>query len=353
MSLRVTVVGVGMVGERIVSILRERSFPMEWPPRVCATRERIETLDGEKFHVEKTNEDCFRNADIVFFAGKEGAKGASIQWGAKAQASGAVCVDNGSDFRLDPKVPLIVPEVNPGVIRLQSRFIASPNCSTIQLAMILHPLHQAVRIHRVVVSTYQSVSGWGVRAHEELMNQMPQALKSLDNISFDPTVLARPIAFNYIPHIDKFTEDGYTKEEMKMVLETQKIMGNENIKISATTIRVPVLVGHGESINIETENKLSAAEARQILSASPGIAVLDEPNKDNPRHDPFELTYPDAFDIRKPQYRDMVLVGRIREDPTIENGLNLWCVADNLRKGAALNVVQIGELLIARGIVRP
>lgn len=353
MSLRVTVVGVGLVGERIISILRERSFPMEWPPRVCATRERTETLDGEKFHVEKTGENCFRNADIVFFAGKEGAKGASIQWGAKAQEAGAICVDNGSDFRLDAKIPLVIPEVNPEAIRPQTRFIASPNCSTIQLVMVLHPLHQAARIHRVVVSTYQSVSGWGVKAHEELLSQMPQALKSLDNIGFDPLVLARPIAFNYLPHIDKFTENGCTKEEMKMVLETQKIMGDESIEISATTVRVPVLVGHGESINIETESKLSPVEARQILSNSPGIAVLDELNKDNPRHDPLERTYPDAFDIRKPQYRDMVLVGRIREDPTIENGLNLWCVADNLRKGAALNVVQIGELLIKRGIIRP
>ena len=353
MSLRVTIVGVGMVGERIVSILRERSFPMEWPPRVCATRERVETLDGEEFHVAKTDENCFKDADIVFFAGREGAKGASIQWGAKAQEDGAVCVDNGSDFRLNPKVPLVIPEVNPEAIRPQTRFIASPNCSTIQLAMVLHPLHKAARIHRVVVSTYQSVSGWGVRAHEELLSQMPQALKSLDNIPFDPMILARPIAFNYIPHIDKFTQNGCTKEEMKMVLETQKIMGDESIKISATTVRVPVLVGHGESINIQTENKLSPAQARQILSDSPGIAVLDEPNKGNPRHDPFERTYPDGLDIRKPQYRDMVLVGRIRKDPTIENGLNLWCVADNLRKGAALNVVQIGELLIKRGIVRP
>lgn len=353
MALKVTVVGVGMVGEQIVSILRERGFPMEWPPLVCATRERTEMLDGEKFYVKKTDKDCFQDRDVVFFAGKEGARGASVQWGEKAEEAGAVCIDNGSDFRLDPTIPLIVPEVNPEAVTSESRLIASPNCSTIQLVMVLHPLHQAAGIRRVVVSTYQSVSGWGVRAHEELLNQIPQALKSLDKVSFDPAVFSRCIAFNCLPHIDKFIKDGYTKEEMKMVLETQKIMGDESIKISPTAVRVPVLVGHGESINIETESKLSADEARKILSAAPGILVMDELKKDNPRHDTLERTYPAPLDIRKPEYRDLVLVGRIREDPTLKNGLNLWCVADNLRKGAALNVVQVGELLIKKGIVCP
>ncbi len=179
---------------------------------------------------------------------------------------------------------------------------------------------------------------------------MPQALESLDRVSFDPTIFSRSIAFNCLPHIDKFTEDGYTKEEMKMVLETQKIM-EDSIRISPTTVRVPVLVGHGESINIETKSKLSASKAREILSAFPGIVVIDELNKDNPRHDSNERTYPASLDVGKPQYRNLVLVGRIREDPTLENGLNIWCVADNLRKGAALNVVQIGELFIKKGMV--
>ncbi len=353
MALKATVVGVGMVGEQIISILRERSFPMEWPPIVCATRERTEILDGEKFYVKKTDEACFEGRDIVFFAGKEGARGASVQWREKVGKTGAVCIDNGSDFRLDPAIPLVVPEVNPEAVTSKSRFIASPNCSTIQLVMILHPLHQAARIRRVVVSTYQSVSGWGVRAYEELLSQISQALKSLDKVSFDPTVFSRSMAFNCLPHIDKFTPDGYTKEEMKLVLETQKIMGDENINISPTAVRVPVLVGHGESINIETENELSASQAQEVLSAAPGILVMDELNKDNPRHDPLERTYPVPLDIRKSEYQDLVLVGRIREDSTLKNGLNLWCVADNLRKGAALNVVQIGELLIKKGIIRP
>ncbi|MFQ6039420.1 MAG: aspartate-semialdehyde dehydrogenase [Candidatus Poribacteria bacterium] len=351
MALKVTVVGVGMVGEQIVSILRERNFPMEWPPRVCATRERSEALAGENLLVEETSEDSFKGADFVFFAGREGAEGASVTWRSVAEAEGAICVDNGSDFRMDADVPLVVPEVNLDAIGPEDKFIASPNCSTIQMVMVLHPLHQIAKICRVVVSTYQSVSGWGVRANEQLIEQTPKALGNLDDIPFDPTVLARPIAFNYIPHIASFTEDGYTKEEMKMVKETQKIMGDESVRITATTVRVPAFVGHGESINIETEKKLTADEAREILSQSPGIVVLDGLNPKNPRNDPLERTYPTALDIRK--YRDEVLVGRIREDNTIENGLNLWCVADNLRKGAALNVVQIGEGLIAKGMIKP
>ena len=350
MALKITVVGVGMVGEQIVSILKERNLPMEWPPRVCATRERTEILGGEEFLVEKISEDSFDGTDVVLFAGKEGAKGASVTWRATAEAAGAICIDNGKDFRLDPDVPLVVSEVNLDAIRPDHRFIASPNCSTIQIVMVLAPLHKIANIKRVVVSTYQSVSGWGVRAAQELLDQMPHALKSLDEIPYDPTVMAHPIAFNYFPHIDKFTDNGYTGEEVKMIFETQKII-DEKIQITPTTVRVPVVIGHGESMNIETERKLSVDEAREILAAFPGVMVLDQPCPDNPRHDPLERTYPVALDIRKPEYRDAVLVGRIREDPTIENGLNLWCVADNLRKGAALNVVQIVEGLIERGIL--
>jgi aspartate-semialdehyde dehydrogenase len=351
MSLKVTVVGVGMVGEQIVSILKERNLPIEWPPRVCATRERTEILGGDEYLVEKISEDSFKGADVALIAGKEGAKGAGVTWRATIEAAGAIGIDNGKDFRLDPDVPLVVPEVNLDTVGPEHRFIASPNCSTIQMVMVLAPLHRAAKIKRVVVSTYQSVSGWGVRANQELLDQVPHALKSLDGIPYDPTVLAHPIAFNYFPHIDKFTENGYTGEEMKMIQETQKIMADD-LKITVTTVRVPVLVGHGESINLETERKLSADEARGILSEFPGVVVLDHPRPDNPRHDPWERTYPVAQDIRQPKYRDAVLVGRIREDPTIENGLNLWCVADNLRKGAALNVVQIVEGLIERGMLK-
>jgi aspartate-semialdehyde dehydrogenase len=351
MAAKVTVVGVGMVGEQIISVLKERKLPIEWPPRVCATRRRTEVLAGEKYTVEQVSEDSFRGADVVLFAGKEGARGASVTWRASAEAAGAVCIDNGSDFRLDPEVPLVVPEVNLDSIGPDHRFIASPNCSTIQMVMVLAPIHRIARIKRVVVSTYQSVSGWGVRANQELLDQMPHAMKSSDDIPYDPTVMARRIAFNFFPHIDKFMDDGYTKEEMKMILETQKIISSD-ISITATTVRVPVLFGHGECINVETESKLSADDARKVLADFPGVVVLDEPNPDNSRKDPQERTYPAAEDIQRPEYRDAVLVGRIREDPTIENGLNLWCVADNLRKGAALNVVQIWEGLIDRGTVK-
>lgn len=352
MAAKVTVVGVGMVGDQIIAVLKDRNLPIEWPPKVCATRERTEILAGEKYTVEKVSEDSFKDADVVLFAGKEGAKGASVTWRAAAEAAGAICIDNGKDFRLDPQVPLVVPEVNLDAIESHHRFIASPNCSTIQMVMVLAPIHKVARIKRVVVSTYQSVSGWGVQANQELLDQMPHALKSLDNIPYDPTVMARPIAFNFFPHIDKFTDNGYTGEEMKTVLETRKILGDEGIRVTATTVRVPVLVGHGESINIETEQKLSIIEVREILSDFPGVVVLDDPNPNNPRNDPLERTYPTAEDVRKPEYRDAVLVGRIREDPTIENGLNIWCVADNLRKGAALNVVQIWEALIDRGMIK-
>lgn len=351
MTAKVIVIGVGMVGEQIISILKERKLPVQWPPRVYATWERTETLDGETFHVEKLSADSFKNADVALFAGKEGAKGASVTWRNCAEAAGALSIDNGSDFRLDAGVPLVIPEINLDAIKPHHRFIASPNCSTIQMAMILAPIRQAAGIRRVVVSTYQSVSGWGVSANEELRRQSTCALDSVNNLSYDPTILPKPIAFNCIPQIDKFVEDGYTKEEMKMVLETRKILNDEHIAISATAVRVPVFVGHGESINIETERRLTAKQVRQILSDFPGVIVMDDPNPDNPRHDLLERTYPTQADICMPQYKDAVLVGRIREDTTIENGLNLWCVSDNLRKGAALNVVQILEGLMTQGIV--
>ncbi len=342
-----------MVGDRILSILKERDFPMEWPPVVCATHEREEELAGETVLVEETDEDSFKDADVVFFAGREGAKGASVMWRESAERAGAISIDNGSDFRMDPAVPLVVPEVNMDAVSEEDRFISSPNCSTIPMAMIISCLEAETEVERVVVSTYQSVSGWGVKANQELMNQLPYAMESKEDIPFDPTVLAQPIVFNYIPHIDSFKETGYTKEEMKMVHETQKILGNESVAISPTTVRVPVPIGHGESINLEMRDGIDADEARDLLSNFPGITVVDEPNPDNPRNDPLERTYPTARDLSKPQYRDDVLVGRIRNDPTVENGINLWCVSDNLRKGAALNVIQIAEALIDRETLSP
>ena len=269
MGLKVTVVGVGLVGEAIVSCLKERKFPCEWPPRVAATRERPETLAGEKMQVEETSAASFEGADLVLFAGQEGAKGASVTWRETAEKAGAWSIDNGRDFRLAEGVPLVVPEVNPDAITPKTRFIASPNCSTIQMVVALAPLHRAAKIKRIVVSTYQATSGWGMRGPQELRAQTPKALESLEGLEYDPKVFNRPIAFNCLPHIDRFEDNGYTREEMKMVHETRKILGDSKIKISATAVRVPVLNGHSESVWIETSRKLSADEARELLRSAP------------------------------------------------------------------------------------
>jgi aspartate-semialdehyde dehydrogenase len=347
MGLKVTVVGVGLVGEAIVSCLKERKFPCEWPPRVAATRERPETLAGEKMLVEETSADSFNGADLVLFAGQEGAKGASVTWRETAEKAGAWSIDNGRDFRLAADVPLVVPEVNSDAITPETRFIASPNCSTIQMVVALAPLHRAARIKRIVVATYQATSGWGMRGPQELRAQTPKALVSQENLEFDPKVFARPIAFNCIPHIDQFVDGDYTREEMKMVHETRKILGDSKIKISATTVRVPVLNGHSEAVWIETAKKLSADEARELLRHAPGIVVMDEPDPANNRR-----TYPTPLDLLKPEYRDVTLVGRIREDISSAKGLAMWVVSDNIRKGAALNVVQIAEELLRRGLLK-
>jgi aspartate-semialdehyde dehydrogenase len=347
MGLKVTVVGVGLVGEAIVSCLKERKFPCEWPPRVAATRERPETLAGEKMLVEETGAGSFKGADLVLFAGQEGAKGASVTWRETAERCGAWSIDNGRDFRLAADVPLVVPEVNPGAITPKTRFIASPNCSTIQMVVALAPIHRAAKIKRIVVATYQATSGWGMRGPQELRAQTPKALVSQENLEFDPKVFARPIAFNCIPHIDQFVDGGYTREEMKMVHETRKILDDSKIKISATTVRVPVLNGHSEAVWVETAKKLTAADARELLRKAPGIVVIDEPDPANNRR-----TYPTPLDLLKPEYKDVTLVGRIREDISSAKGLALWVVSDNIRKGAALNVVQIAEELLRRGLLK-
>jgi len=351
LALKVTVIGVGLVGETIVHCLKERNFPCEWPPRVAATRERSKILAGESMLVEETTEDVFKGADLVLFAGKEGAKGASVTWRKTAEEAGAICIDNGRDFRLAEDVPLVVPEVNADVLKEGVRFIASPNCSTIQLVVALAPIHRAARIKRIISSTYQSTSGWGVKGPEELRCQTPMALESLENITFDPTVFAHPIAFNCIPHIEPFMEENYTREELKFVYETRKILGDQNIQISATSVRVPVFVGHGEAIWVETEKPITPKQAYDILKSSPGIILMDDLVAENPRGDKNERNYPTPLDVHK--YRDEVLVGRIRKDLSCPSGLVLWCVADNLRKGAALNVVQIAEELIRRNILKP
>ncbi|MGD9496533.1 MAG: aspartate-semialdehyde dehydrogenase [Armatimonadota bacterium] len=358
MGLRVGVVGVGPVGDRIIRVLRERNFPVEGDLVVMATHERTETLAGEQFLVREVAEELFEGLDVVFFAGREGAKGASVQWGKVATDAGAWVIDNGSDFRLEPDYALIVPEVNMDAVSAANRHICSPNCSTIQMVVAIAPLHRAAGIRRVVVCTYQSVSGWGQAAMEEFETQVRQYVEGAQ-VQFDPAIFARPIVFDCLPHIDRFLETGYTREEMKMVHETRKIMGEPNLPITATAVRVPVLIGHAEAINLELERPLSREEALAILrdpKRAPGVVVIDGPSEDpnavEMRNAPEELQYPTQADCQREQYKDAVLVGRVRADETVAHGLSLWCVSDNLRKGAATNVVQIAEGLIERGLLR-
>ncbi len=353
-AVRAALVGVGPVGDRIVTCLRERSFPLAQPLRVMATRRRREVLGGEEFDVQETRAELLEGLDVVFFAGREGAKGASVEWAETAINNGAYCIDNGSDFRLDPQVPLVVPEINMGTVSEQTKLIASPNCSTIQLVVVLAPLHRAAGIKRVVISSYQSVSGWGQAAVEELERQLPQCLGD-EPTEYDPSIFARPIMLDCIPHIDRFVPDGYTKEELKMVNETRKILDEPAMPITATAVRVPIPIGHSESVNLEFERPITREEAMEILGEAPGVVVIDGPTDDpnalEYRDAPEELQYPTAADLRQDEYKDMVLVGRIRQDETVENGLNLWIVADNLRKGAATNVVQIAEGMLERGLL--
>jgi aspartate-semialdehyde dehydrogenase len=355
MGLKVGLLGVGPVGDHIVKVLRERKFPIDGELTVMATSERDEVLDGGTYHVQKIAPHLFKGIDLMFFAGKEGAKGASMQWGQIAVDSGCIVIDNGGDFRMYPNRPLVVPEVNMHSITRDTRYICNPNCSTIQMVVALAPLHRAARLRRVIVSTYQSVSGHSGSGIEELKKQSRQILDE-ENPEYDPGIFSRPIAFDCIPHIDRFLDNGYTKEEMKMVNETRKILGEPNLLITATCVRVPVFIGHCESINAEFDWPMDEKRATDILSdqsLSPGVVLIDGRRDDNEsrsiRNDENELYYPSAADLFKGGRRDAVLVGRVRNDTTARNAINLWCVSDNLRKGAATNAVQIAEEMLKLG----
>jgi len=327
----VAVVGAtGAVGTEMLNILKERKFPVDRVVPLASSKSagaRVSYGDDD-LTVKLLTKDSFAGIDIALFsAGSEVSK----EYGPVAAKAGAVVIDNSSAWRMDKEVPLVVPEVNPHDIPKHRGIIANPNCSTIQMVVALQPLHAKARITRIVVSTYQSVSGTGKEAMDELAEQC-RALMSFGEVK--PSVYPYQIAFNCLPHIDDFLPSGYTKEEMKMVNETRKIMGDETIRVSPTTVRVPVFICHAESVNIETEHKLTVAEARAILSVAPGVQVYDDPSRG---------MYPLPVDVAG---TDTVYVGRIREDESVPNGLNLWIVADNLRKGAALNAVQIAEELI-------
>ncbi|MDI6729134.1 MAG: aspartate-semialdehyde dehydrogenase [Thermodesulfovibrionales bacterium] len=327
----VAVVGAtGAVGNEMIAVLEERKFPVEKLRLFASERSEGKTLQFEdsEIPVESLNEDSFKGIDIALFSA--GAERSKI-WAPIAAKSGCVVVDNSSQWRMDPEVPLVVPEVNAHDLKWHKGIIANPNCSTIQMVVALKPIHDAARIKRVVVTTFQAVSGTGKKAMDELLQQTTDMLNFRE---IKCNVYPHQIAFNVLPHIDKFLENGYTKEEMKMVNETKKIMGDESIRVTATTVRVPVFRGHSESVNIETEKKIMPNEVRSILSKAPGIVVYDAPEKN---------VYPLPIDVAG---KDPVYVGRIREDESIDNGINMWVVSDNLRKGAALNAVQIAEELI-------
>lgn len=332
----VALVGIGLVGTEIVRVLKERDFPMS-ELRVMATRDREEDIDGNTYDVTATSMDRLKGVDFAFFAGTEGARGASREWGWKAAEGGAVVIDNGDDFRMDPRVPLVVPEVNPEALLGHQGLISNPNCSTIQMVAALAPLHRAAGIKRVVVSTYQAVSGTGKAAVDELLHQVAVSLRGEP---VEPKVYAHTIAFNCFPHISSLKDEypGYYGEEIKMIKETRKILDEPEMAITATCVRVPVFNGHSEAMNVQFERPLSADEARKLLAETQGILVVDNP---------AEAVYPTP---RLCTGRDEVMVGRIRQDPSAENALDMWVVADNIRKGAALNAVQIAEKMIEMGL---
>lgn len=327
----VAVVGAtGAVGKEMVKVLEERGFPVGNLRLFASQRSAGDTMSfmGRAHKVELLQDNVFEGVDIALFSAGEKT---SLEFAPKAVKSGAVVIDNSSAFRMSTEVPLVVPEVNPDAVARHKGIIANPNCSTIQMVVALKPLHDRAKIKRIVVTTFQSVSGKGKEAMDELFEQT-KAIMSFQ----DPEVEVFPyqIAFNCLPHIDVFLENGYTKEEMKMVNETKKIMEDDSIGVTATTVRVPVYICHSEAVNIETEEKLTANEARALLAKAPGIIVYDDPEKN---------IYPVPIHVSG---KDEVYVGRVREDESIQNGLNIWIVADNLRKGAATNAVQIAEILI-------
>lgn len=331
----------GAVGQEFLQLIAERNFPFADLKLLASERSagrKIEFL-GKEYTVEEATADSFKGVEIALFAGGS----ASKTFAPAAVKHGAVVIDNSSAFRMDPNVPLVVPEVNPEAIKDHKGIIANPNCSTIIMVMALKPIHDAVKIKRVVVSTYQAVSGAGKEAIDELNDQVkavaenkPVEAKILPSASLPAHY---QIAFNLLPQVDVFMDDGYSKEELKMVQETQKILADPSIAVTATTVRVPVFRSHSESVNLELSGPLAAAEAKKLLAAFPGLVVEDDPSR---QVYPMPLTT---------SGRDEVFVGRIREDSTVTHGLNLWVVGDQIRKGAALNALQIAEYMIEHNLI--
>lgn len=321
----------GAVGNQMITCLEERNFPVKAIKLLASSRSvgRELTFKGVAIKVEELKKDSFKGLDIALFSA---GGGTSKHFAPYAANEGCVVIDNSSAWRMDPEVPLVVPEVNPHAVAEHTRkgIIANPNCSTIQMVVALNPIHKKYGIKRVVVSTYQAVSGTGKKAIDELFDQTRSIINFMEPKA---EIYPHRIAFNCLPHIDAFQENGYTKEEIKMVNETRKIMEDDAIGVTATTVRVPVFYGHSESVNVETYEPIKAEDVKALLKETPGIAVVDDPSNN---------VYPLPIDAAG---KDLTYVGRIRNDESIQNGLNMWVVADNIRKGAATNAVQIAELL--------
>jgi aspartate-semialdehyde dehydrogenase len=319
----------------MIKVLEERKFPVDnfLPLASSRTAGNKVAFRGKKYLVEEANENSFKRMEIGLFSagGSISAKFAPL-----AAKAGCLVIDNTSHFRMDPKVPLVIPEINAHAIKKHKGIIANPNCSTAQLLMALKPIHDAAKIKRMVCSTYQSTSGWGKEAVQEMYDQTKAVLAGKKP---KVEVLQKQIAFNLIPHIDQFTDNGYTKEELKMLNETRKILEDDSIQVTCTCVRVPVKIGHSECVNIQTEKKLTAADVRNLLSKFPGVMVIDDP-KNNGYPTPLEC-----------EGLNETFVGRIREDISQENGIDLWVVSDNLRRGAALNAVLIAEKAIELGVL--
>ena len=327
----------GMVGKEMMKVLEERDFPIDkfLPLASQRTAGQKVTFKGKEYTVEEAKPESFDGVEIGLFSA--GAKVSKI-FAPEAAKRKCVVIDNTSAFRMDPEIPLIVPEVNGHAIKRHKGIIANPNCSTAQMVLPLKPIYDKVGIERIVVSTYQSTSGWGKEAVAEMFDQT-KALLADPNAKVEAKYIFKQIAFNCVPQIDSFTDNGYTKEEMKMYNETRKIFEDDNIQVSATCVRVPVAIGHSEAVNIKTTKKISVAEARELIADFPTCVVVDDPAKGQ---------YPTPIDCAG---RNETFVGRIREDISQENGLDMWIVSDNLRRGAALNAVLIAEKMIADKLI--
>lgn len=330
--MKVAVVGAtGLVGTVMLKVLEERNFPLTELIPVASEKSvgKLITFKGKQYPIVSMDTAIGMRPDIALFSA---GGSTSLEHAPRFKEAGTTVIDNSSAWRMDPAIRLVVPEVNANVLSIDDKIIANPNCSTIQMVVALKPLHDKYKIKRVVVSTYQSVTGTGVKAVDQMMNERK-------GIYDGPMAYAYPIDLNVIPQIDVFTDNGYTKEEMKMINETRKIMGDDNIRLTATTVRIPVMGGHSESVNIEFENEFDLAEVVALLEKTEGLVVVD---------DIANLKYPMPKDAHE---KDEVFVGRIRRDESMPNTLNMWIVADNLRKGAATNAVQIAEYLVKKELI--